>query len=362
MNISAEVAFLGLAKKDIKSMTLEEFMADFSGISSQKYRAKQIYQWIAKGIKSFDEMSNVPKLLRDKLSQIYEIPGFEIQDKRVSVDSTVKYLFKLHDGECIESVVMKYKHGYSICVSTQAGCKMGCVFCQTGKGGFSRNLLPSEMILQIETAQRDLNIKISNIVLMGMGEPLDNYENVVKFLKLVSAPEGLNIGMRHISLSTCGVVDKIYDLAKENFQLTLSVSLHAPNDSIRDRIMKINRRWNVEELMKACLHYSKVCGRRISFEYVMIKGVNDSVKSASELADILKGMLCHVNLIPLNGNLSNGMEKSLKTDVYRFKNVLESKGITATVRRTLAQDIEGACGQLKGVHIPKEVKSKNEIL
>lgn len=343
-------------------MTFKEFADDFLSVSSQRYRAGQIYQWVSKGVKSFDEMNNIPKLMRNQLYEIYYIPEIKIKDKKVSIDSTVKYLFELHDSECIESVVMKYKHGYSICISTQAGCKMGCSFCQTGKGGFVRNLSPSEMLLQIEKAQEDLNIKISNIVLMGMGEPLDNYQNVVKFLKIVSAPEGLNIGMRHISLSTCGIVDKIYELAKENFQLTLSVSLHAPNDKIRSEIMKINRCWDIAKLMKACKDYSESCGRRISFEYVMIKGVNDSTKCANQLADILKGILCHVNLIPLNDSEGSTMKKSSKTDVYRFKNILESKGITATIRRTLAQDIKGACGQLRGIHKPKEAKINNEIL
>lgn len=335
-------------------MTLKEITEDFLKIGEKKYRANQVYDWIVKGVSSFDEMTNLPKSLREKLNEIYSIVSLKIENKKVSVDSTVKYLFKLYDGEFIESVVMKYNHGYTICVSTQAGCKMGCAFCKTGKLGFSRNLLTSEMVSQIQAAERDLNIKISNVVLMGMGEPLDNYDNVVKFLKMISSEDHMCIGMRHISLSTCGIVDKIYRLADENFQLTLSISLHAPNDEIRKNLMKIARRWNVNELMDACRYYIRKTGRRISFEYTMISGVNDSIKCAGELASILKGTLCHVNLIPLNGE-DEDLKRSSKENIYKFKNFLEKNHINATIRRTLGEDIEGACGQLKASHIPKEV-------
>lgn len=344
-----------MKKKDIKSMTFDEIVSDFLNISEKKYRAKQVYEWIVKGASSFDEMTNLSKPFREKLNLIYEIPRVLIETKRVSSDGTIKYLFKMPFGGYIESVIMKYKHGNTICISTQVGCKMGCAFCKTGELGFKRNLLPSEMIGQIQEAEKDLNAKISNIVLMGMGEPLDNYENVVKFLKMISSKDHLNIGMRHISLSTCGIVDKIYKLAEENMQLTLSISLHASNDETRKKIMKIANRWNISELIEACKYYIKKTGRRISFEYIMIDSVNDRPADAERLINLLKGVLCHVNLIPLNGENNANLKRSSKNCIYRFKNALEAGNISATIRRTLGEDIEGACGQLRAMHIPKEV-------
>ncbi len=347
------------SKKDIKSMMLEEIKDDFADLLQPGYRAEQVYFWIVKGIRSFDEMTNIPKNLREILKEKYYIPLIKIKDKKISVDGTIKYLFELFDKELIESVLMKYKHGYSMCLSTQAGCKMGCSFCSTGKCGFSRNLFPSEMISQIETAQNDNNIKISNIVLMGMGEPLDNYDNVLKFLKLVSSKDNLNIGMRHISLSTCGLVDKIYQLAEEKMQLTLSVSLHASNDEIRSKMMRINNRWNIQELIKACKYYISCTGRRISFEYAMVDGVNDTPKCAGELSHLLKGMLCHVNLIPLNGfHEEEYLKKSSNNRIYKFRDILEKENITTTIRRTLGQDIEAACGQLKSKYLKDTEKAK----
>lgn len=338
-----------MVKKDIKSMALEEINNDISNLSFESYRSTQIYGWIVKGAESFGEMRNIPKKLMDLLNDKYYIPSVKIKTKKVSKDSTVKYLFELQDGQLIEAVVMKYAHGYSMCLSTQAGCKMGCAFCVTGKGGFNRNLLPSEMIAQIQIAQKDLNIRISNIVLMGMGEPLDNYDNVLKFLELVSSENHLNIGMRHISLSTCGIVDKIYDLSNKNIPLTLSISLHAPNDEIRNQIMRINKKWNVSELIDACKFYLNRGGRRISFEYTMIENVNDMTECANELAQLLKGMLCHVNLIPLNeASNSSAFRSSSKSRIYSFQSILQKHGINATVRRTLGKDIDAACGQLKG--------------
>lgn len=344
-----------MEKKDIKSMTFDEIVSDFLNISEKKYRAKQVYEWIVKGASSFDEMTNLSKPFREKLSSIYEIPKVVIETKRISSDGTIKYLFKMPFGGYIESVIMKYKHGNTICISTQVGCKMGCAFCKTGELGFKRNLLPSEMIGQIQEAEKDLNAKISNIVLMGMGEPLDNYENVVKFLKMISSEDHLNIGMRHISLSTCGIVDKIYKLAEENMQLTLSISLHASGDETRKKIMKIANRWSISELIEACKYYIKKTGRRISFEYIMIDGVNDRPADAERLIKLLKGVLCHVNLIPLNGENNANLKRSSKNCIYRFKNALEAGNISATIRRTLGEDIEGACGQLRAMHIPKEV-------
>ena len=336
-------------------MTFDEIVSDFLNISEKKYRAKQVYEWIVKGTNSFDEMTNLSKPFREKLSSIYEIPKVIIETKRISSDGTIKYLFKMPFGGYVESVIMKYKHGNTICVSTQVGCKMGCAFCKTGELGFKRNLFPSEMIGQIQEAEKDLNDKISNIVLMGMGEPLDNYENVVKFLKMISSEDHLNIGMRHISLSTCGIVDKIYKLAEENMQLTLSISLHASNDETRKKIMKIANRWSISELIEACKYYIKKTGRRISFEYIMIDGVNDKPADAERLIKLLKGVLCHVNLIPLNGENNANLKRSSKNCIYRFKNALEAGNISATIRRTLGEDIEGACGQLRAMHIPKEV-------
>ena len=340
-----------MALVDIKSMTLEEMELDFKErFNYPKFRAKQIYAWLTKGVSSFDEMSDLAKKQREELSEIYYVANAQIEKKLVSLkDGTIKYLFKLNDGEFVESVLMKYHHGYTICISTQVGCKMGCRFCATGLSGFSRNLSASEMLAQIQSAQNDNNIRISNVVLMGMGEPLDNYNNVVRFLRLVSCDDGMNIGNRHISLSTCGIVNKIYDLAEENFQITLSISLHAPNDEIRNKTMPINKKWGVDELIAACKHYIGKTGRRISFEYAMIAGLNDSDACAYELAGKLRGMLCHVNLIPVNssGNKKLAFEKSSKIRLNKFLKILNEKGIPTTVRRTLGSDINASCGQLR---------------
>lgn len=344
-------------KKDIKSMDYREIVDDFNKFSLEKYRARQVYQWLVKGVGAFEDMTNVSAKVRKILSENYFIPKMEIKNRQISSDGTVKCLFAFHDGELVESVLMKYKHGYSVCLSTQAGCKMGCLFCATGRNGFKRNLYPSEIISQIQKIQEDMNLKVSNIVLMGMGEPLDNYENVIKFLNLVSSPDNLNIGMRHISLSTCGLVDKIYDLAQKRLQLTLSISLHAPNDVLRNRLMKINNKWNVSDLILACKYYIKQTGRRISFEYAMINNLNDTPQCAEELASLLKGMLCHVNLIPLNDSGEQFVKSSSKVNIYRFKNILENKGVNVTVRRTLGKDIEAACGQLKGKYKKERVNA-----
>jgi len=339
-----------LDKIDIKSLSLEELTTEFQEMGLPKYRAGQVYRWLHRGAKDFSEMSDLPGGLRDQLSGRYEIAWAEIELKRISKDGTVKYLFRLNDGEYVEAVLMKYHHGTSICISTQVGCKMGCSFCATGKSGFSRSLTASEILSQVQAASLDAGERISNIVLMGMGEPLDNYENVLRFLELVSSPEGMNIGMRHISLSTCGLVDKIYDLADRKLQLTLSVSLHAPNDEIRSRTMPVNRKWNMEELLKACKYYTDTTGRRISFEYAMIRNLNDMDWCARELASRLKGILAHVNLIPVNDVTGTGYRKSGIDRQKRFVSILEYRGITATVRRTLGSDIEASCGQLRGQH------------
>ena len=336
-----------LDPRDIKSKTLAELREELGTLGLPKYRADQVYSWLHRGVTDFSQMSNLSKALREDLAQRYTIAWAEIRQKQVSKDGTVKYLFRLPDGEHVESVLMRYHHGTSICISTQVGCKMNCSFCATGKSGFSRNLSASEILSQVQAASLDEGERISHIVLMGMGEPLDNYDNVLRFLELVTSPEGLNVSMRHISLSTCGLVDRIYDLADKRLQLTLSVSLHAPNDEIRSRTMPVNRRWNMEQLLKACKYYCERTGRRISFEYAMISGVNDMDWCAKELASRLKGILAHVNLIPVNDVTGTGYKKSGLERQKRFVSLLEERGVTATVRRTLGSDIDASCGQLR---------------
>lgn len=336
-------------KQDIRSMNLQELTKEIAELELPKYRASQIYKWVQQsGVSSFDEMSNIGKSLQQTLSESYTLCSPKIDTKLVSdIDGTVKYLFDLSDGEFVESVVMKYKYGYTICISTQLGCKMGCTFCASAIGGFKRNLTPGEMLSEIMTAQNDLGVIISHVVLMGTGEPLDNYDNVMRFLELVTDENGLNISMRHISLSTCGIVPKIYELAEKKLGLTLSVSLHAPNDNIRSRSMPVNEKWNIDELLEACRYYTKLTSRRISFEYAMIKGLNDSDECANELAGRLRGMLCHVNLIPVNNVRENNYIKSDENRLKQFSAILEKHGLTVTVRRTLGSDINASCGQLR---------------
>jgi 23S rRNA (adenine2503-C2)-methyltransferase len=334
-------------------LTYNELADKLSELNLPKFRTEQIYSWLyEKGVSSFDEMTNLSKELRLALSERFEIKNCRIDLKQVSkLDGTVKYLYELGEGEYIECVVMKYKYGYSICISTQLGCKMGCKFCASAIGGFKRHLLPSEMISEIYTAEKDLNIRISHIVLMGTGEPLDNYENVLRFLELVTDEKGLNISIRHISLSTCGIVPKIYDLADKQLGLTLSVSLHGPNNDLRSGTMPVNDKWNIDELLKACRYYAEKTSRRISFEYAMIKGVNDSEACARELAKRLKGMLCHINLIPVNNVRENAFLKSDDKSMKAFIDILEKNGLTVTVRRTLGSDIDASCGQLRAKKI-----------
>ncbi len=336
-------------QKNIRSMTLTEIADDFAELGFPKFRAKQVYSWVQeKGVASFDDMTNLSKEMREKLAKNYILSGCKINTKLVSkIDETVKYLFEMNDGEYVESVVMKYKYGYSICISTQVGCKMGCTFCASAIGGFVRNLDAGEMLSEIFTAQNDLNIKINHLVLMGTGEPLDNYDNVMKMLTLLTDENGQNMSMRHISLSTCGIVPKIYDLADKKLGLTLSVSLHAPNNTIRNNSMPINHKYDIDELLKACRYYAKTTNRRISFEYAMIKDINDSDACAVELANKLKGILCHVNLIPVNNVRETNFVKSTVERQKKFIDILASRGITATVRRTLGSDINASCGQLR---------------
>lgn len=335
--------------KDIRALTSEELTSEIIEMGFPQFRAKQIYSWVQeKCVSSFDEMTNIPLTMKTALSEKFSFYGCKINTKLVSkIDGTVKYLFELYDGEYIESVVMKYKYGYSICVSSQVGCKMGCTFCASAIGGFVRQLSAGEMISEIFTAQKDLGIKINHLVLMGTGEPLDNFDNVMRFIELLTDEKGQNMSIRHISLSTCGIVPKIYDLADRKLGLTLSVSLHAPNNQIRSKSMPVNNRYDVDELLKACRYYENTTGRRISFEYAMISGLNDSDSAAEELASRLKGTLCHVNLIPVNNVRERNYEKSSQDRQKHFASILEKNGITATVRRTLGSDINASCGQLR---------------
>ncbi|MBE6757475.1 MAG: 23S rRNA (adenine(2503)-C(2))-methyltransferase RlmN [Ruminococcaceae bacterium] len=333
---------------DIKSLPREQLKNSVTAAGFPAFRAAQIANWLDRGVTNFDRMSNLPADLKAWLKAECCVPTVTIEKRLESAkDETVKYLFRLADGETVESVLMHYHHGWSQCLSTQVGCRMGCTFCATGMGGLVRNLSAAEMMAQIEAAQADRAVRVSSIVLMGMGEPLDNYDNVLRFLRMLSEPDGVHIGMRHVSLSTCGLVDGIYRLMEENLQLTLSVSLHAPNDEIRSRTMPVNRRWGVEELLKACRTYADTTGRRISFEYAMIDGVNDSDACAEELAKRLKGMLCHVNLIPVNEVEGKSQKRSRAERIAAFSDILAARGITVTVRRTLGADINASCGQLR---------------
>lgn len=348
---------------DIKSMTLSEIENVMATLGQPKFRAKQLYRWLqVYGAMDYSEMTNLSKELRDKLGKQYPINRCDIELKQTSkIDGTVKYLFRLNDGSFIESVLMKYKYGYTLCISSQVGCKMGCVFCASTKSGCVRSLLPSEMLGQIHAAQRDMNIRISHIVMMGMGEPLDNFDNAMRFLELIGDENGLNLSIRNISLSTCGIVPKIYELMDRHLQLTLSVSLHAPNNEMRSRVMPINKKYPIEELMTACRKYTKATSRRISFEYAMIKDVNDSDRCAYELATLLKGMLCHVNLIPANEITESKHKRSTVERQERFIEILNSRGINATVRRSLGSDIDASCGQLRSRHIKEKKKTEGNI-
>lgn len=347
-----------MEKADIKSMLPEEIAAALAEMGQPKYRAKQVFGWLHSGVDNFEEMSNLPKALRLALDEKFYIAGVEIVRRLESkLDETVKYLYRLRDGAYIESVLMKYHHGYTVCVSTQVGCRMGCSFCASGLDGLYRNLTASEILSQVLTAGKDNGIRVSNIVLMGMGEPLDNYDNTIRFLDLVSHKEGLNIGLRHISLSTSGVVSGIYRLLEEKKPVTLSISLHAPNDTIRSQMMAVNRKWGIDSLLDACRAYIDATNRRISFEYAVIAGVNDSDACARELAHRLRGMLCHVNLIPVNSVAENDYKRPDKGRVQHFCDKLNQLGINTTVRRTLGADIDASCGQLRRKYNQEQEKN-----
>lgn len=334
--------------RDIKSMLPEEIEAAFAEMGEPKYRAKQVFQWLGRGVSTFDEMTNLPKALREKLLSEFLIPGLTMLRKQVSkVDGTIKYLWELPDGNAVETVVMRYHHGNTVCISSQVGCRQGCAFCASTIGGLIRNLEPSEMLEEVLSSQRESGLKISNIVLMGIGEPLDNYDNVMRFLRLINHPDGANIGMRHISLSTCGLIERFEDLAAEDLPLTLSVSLHAPDDETRSKIMPANHGRGVEALIAACEAYYKKSGRRISFEYAMIDGVNDSPEQAKLLAKHARRVCAHVNLIPLNHVEERPFQPSTPEHLKRFIRLLEEAGVNVTVRRTLGGDVDASCGQLR---------------
>ena len=334
--------------KDIKSMTLSELELALQEMGEQKFRGKQIFTWIHKGAKSFEDMSNVSKVLRQRLQENFSLYApTAVRKLESQKDGTIKYLWRLKDGNCVESVLMRYRHGNTVCISSEVGCAMGCAFCASTLGGLIRRLEPSEMLDQVLFTQIDSGVPISNIVLMGIGEPLDNYDNVLRFLELVNAPEGMNIGMRHISLSTCGLVKGIDALAQRDLQLTLSVSLHAPTDEIRSSIMPVNKAYPVDRLLEACKNYFERTGRRISFEYAMIRGVNDTPEIAKVLIRKLRGIAAHVNLIPLNDVEESPLKPSYPQVVRAFQEALQAQGIPATVRRTLGSDINASCGQLR---------------
>ena len=350
-----------MEKINLKDLTLPELEEFLTANGEQKFRAKQIFKWLSLGVTDFDEMTDISKALRAKLGKISYISTLTIVRKLVSkIDKTTKYLFKLGDGNTVEAVIMYYKHGITICISSQVGCRMGCKFCASTIGGLVRNLSAGEILDEAIFAQKDIGERISNIVMMGIGEPLDNFDNVIKFLKNVNDPLGLNIGYRHISLSTCGIVKNIVELEKADIPITLSISLHAPTNDLRSEIMPVNKAYDVDTLIDACKHYVNATRRRISFEYTLINGVNDSENVARILAKKLKGMLCHVNLIPVNEVDETGFKKSGRPAIEKFTKVLEKNGITTTVRRKLGSDINASCGQLRRADqkTNKDVKSR----
>ncbi len=348
--------------KNIKDYDLEDLKQELISIGEKSFRAEQIFKWLyQEKVKSFDEMTNLSLELREKLKNNYTICNYNILKKLESSDGTKKYLFDILDGNIIESVLMEYHYGKSVCVSSQVGCKMGCKFCASTGIPFVRNLTAGEIVEQILAIEQDTGEKISNIVFMGIGEPLDNYDNVIKAIRILNNPKGLGIGARHISVSTSGLVPRIYDLAKENIQCTLSVSLHASNNEKRSSMMPVNNRYSVEELIKACKDYIAMTNKRISFEYALAKDNNDNMQDAKELANLLKGMLCHVNLIPINKIENGKFTKSSNENIIKFRDYLNDHGIVATIRRELGSDIEAACGQLRRKNLnPKNENNENQ--
>ena len=341
--------------KNIKDYNLEELKEELKSIGEKPFRAEQIFKWLYQDkVKSFDDMTNLSLELREKLKENYTICNFKILKKQESSDGTKKYLFDVLDGNAIETVLMSYHHGYSICVSSQIGCKMGCKFCASTGIKFVRSLTSGEIVEQILAVEQDENIRISNIVFMGIGEPLDNFDNVINAVKIINNPKGLNIGARHISISTSGLVPMIYKLAEQNTQCTLSISLHATTNEKRSSMMPVNNAYNIEELIQACKDYIKVTNRRISFEYALAKDNNDNLEDAKRLVKLLKGMLCHVNLIPINKIENGEYTKSSNENIMKFRDYLNDHGIVATIRRELGSDIDAACGQLRRKNLKEE--------
>ena len=333
---------------NLKSLTQPELAAIFQELGQPAFRAKQVFTWLHKGVRSYDEMSNLPKALREMLAEKYPIcPPKVVRKQESKRDGTIKYLWQLSDGNCVETVLMRYHYGNTVCISTEVGCRMGCAFCASTIGGLVRRLEPAEMLDEVLFTQVDSGLPVSHIVLMGIGEPLDNFDNVMRFLELVNSPDGMNISMRHISLSTCGLVPKIDELAEKKLQISLAISLHGPNNELRSRVMPVNKAYPIEELLAVCRRYYEATGRRIHFEYAMIDGVNDTPECARELLKRLKGLGAHVNLIPLNHVEESPLKPSSKEAVARFQKILEDGGVTATVRRTLGGDIDASCGQLR---------------
>ena len=333
---------------NIKAMTLPELTDALKEMGLPAFRAKQVYTWLHKGVSSYDEMTNLSKDLRQKLAERYPFHAPKVVRKQESAkDGTIKYLWQLADGNCVETVLMRYHYGNTVCISTEVGCRMGCAFCASTIGGLVRKLEPQEMLDEVLFTQVDSGQPISHIVLMGIGEPLDNFDNVMRFLELVNSPEGMNISMRHISLSTCGLVPMIDKLAEKKLQISLAISLHGPTNEIRNKTMPVNKAYPIEELMEACRRYYAATSRRIHFEYAMIDGVNDTEAHARQLLKLLKGLPAHVNMIPLNHVEESPLKPSTRASVLRFQKILEDGGVTATVRRTLGSDIDASCGQLR---------------
>ena len=341
--------------KNIKDFNLIDLQSEMESIGEKKFRAEQIFKWLfVEKVKSFDEMTNLSLELREKLKQNYDICNFSVVRKLVSKDGTIKYLFGLDDGNAIESVLMEYHFGKSVCVSTQIGCKMGCKFCASTGIKFVRSLSAGEIVEQIIAIEQDTGEKVSNVVFMGIGEPMDNIDNVIKAIEILNNPKGLNIGARHISVSTSGIVPKIYEFADKNIQCTLSISLHSADNDVRSQMMPINNAYNIQELMKACRYYIGKTNKRISFEYALAKDNNDNLKDAQKLVDLLDGMLCHVNLIPINKIENGNYSKSSMENIIKFRDYLNDHGITATIRRELGSDINAACGQLRRQNLMNE--------
>lgn len=333
---------------NIKGLRYKELEAFVLELGEKKFRAKQIFEWMHKGVRSFDEMANISKELREKLKEKSSLEALELETVQISKkDGTGKYLFKLPDGEFVESVLMRYSYGNTVCISTQAGCRMGCAFCASCEGGLIRNLTPGEILDQVLAVSRDIGEKVDNVVVMGVGEPFDNYDNLAKFIDIINDKNGFNLGMRSITVSTCGLVPEIKRFAAEYPQVTLAISLHASNNELRNRLMPVNRKYDLKTLLSACREYVRTTNKRITFEYILIEGINDSEHNARELAEMLKGILCHINLIPFNGVIGKEFVATKRNKAAEFKENLKNMGFEATVRRELGSDIDGACGQLR---------------